>query len=196
MLPRMANSHERWPPTGPLRYWMNAATKFLNRRSALLLALGIVMCLQSFYTIEWSFPYCSSQADGPASAAFGMPLPYIQWSGVSSLEYDFLPLVYILNVLLLLMLAWPITSLLLRKLPEKRSSIRTGLGLVGIALAFLVTAGVVLLVSIGAWRPTSSLTRKGYYSYSDFRPIRFTVNNLHYYCTPSPAWFPNGWTQR
>jgi hypothetical protein len=174
----------------------NRATRFLNRRSAPLLALGIVMCIQSFYTVEWSFPYCSSQADGPASAVFGMPLPYIQWSGVSSLEYEFMPLVCVLNVLLLLTLAWPITSLLLRRLPQGRSSLRTGLGLTGFTLTFLVTAGVVLLMGIGAWRPRLSLAQRPYYTYSEFRPIRFTVNDLHYNCTPSPGWFPHGWTHK
>ena len=99
------------------------------------------MCLQSFYTVEWSFAYCSSQADGPASAVFGMPLPYIEWSGVSSMEYEFMPQVYVLNILLLLALAWPITSLLLRRLAEKRTRFRIGLGVADLSFAFLVTAG-------------------------------------------------------
>lgn len=150
------------------------------------------MCLQSFYTVEWSFPYCSSQADEPASAVFGMPLPYIQWSGVSSLEYEFMPLVYLLNVLLLLALALPIASLLLRRLPVRLSRIRTGLGLAGLTVALVVTAVVAHLVSIGAWRPTWSLAHPGYYKYADFRPIRLTTNDLHYDCTPSPSWFPEG----
>lgn len=49
-------------------------------------------------------------------------------------------------------------------------------------------------MSIGAWRPTSSLALHGYYTYTDLRPIRFTMNDLHYYCTPSPKWFPHGWS--
>lgn len=170
---------------------LNAAAKFLNLWAALLLALGIVMCLQSLYTIEWSFPYCSSQTDGPASAVFGMPLPYIRWTGVSSEEYAFMPLVYVLNVLVLSALAWPLTRLLLRRLPEKRSSIRTGLGLTGFTLALVVTAGVAVLMSIGAWRPTSSLALYRGDTYFDLRPVRFTLNDLHYECTPSPTWFPN-----
>ena len=175
---------------------MSPLTKFLSRWSALLLALGIVMCLQSVLTIEWSFPYCSSLADGPASAVFGMPLPYIQYSGVSSLEYDFMPLMYVLDLLLLLAITWPITARVLRKVPEERRRIRIALGVTGLAVASLITATVVFFMSIGSWRPIRSLTAVGYYRYSDLRPVRFTVNDLHYDCTPSPRWFPKGWIHK
>jgi|SRR5579884_1426790 len=154
------------------------------------------MLLQSFFTIEWSFPYCSSQVDGAASAVFGMPLPDIQWSGVSSMEYKFMPLVYVVNILLLFAILRPITNLLLQRLPNKRSGIRAGLGLTGLTITFLVAAGVVLLISIGAWRPTWSVSMRPYYSYSDFRPVRFALNDLHYDCTPSSKWFPNGWIHK
>ena len=170
---------------------LKAVSEFLNRWAAVFLALGIVMCLVSLFTIEWSFPYCSSQADGPASAVFGMPLPYIQWTGVSSIEYEFMPPMYAMNILVLWALAWPLTRLLLQLLPKKRSSIRTGLGLTGLTLALIVTAGVTLLVGIGEWRPTACLGLYGRDRYVDLRPVRFTVNDLHYECTPSPSWFPN-----
>jgi hypothetical protein len=70
------------------------------------------------------------------------------------------------------------------------------LAVAGLSFAFLVTARVLLLVSIGSWRPTSSIALHGYYTYADFRPIRFTMNDLHYYCTPSPKWFPQGWIHK
>lgn len=154
------------------------------------MALGIMMCVQSFYTIEWSFPYCLSQADGPASAVFGMPLPYIRWSGSSSLEYWFMPLVYVINVLALSALAWPFTRLFLRLLGG-RPGIRTSFGLIGLTLALLVTASLAFSVCVKAYRPTASLRLFPYDTYFDLRPIRFTVNDLHYQCTPSPAWFPD-----
>ncbi|MGA3130425.1 MAG: hypothetical protein ABSD59_06470 [Terracidiphilus sp.] len=175
---------------------MKTVSEFLNRWAAFLLALGIVMCFQSRYTIEWSYPYCSSQADGPASAVFGMPLPYMQFSGVSSAEYYFVPLLYVLNVLVLTTLAWPLTRLLLRRLPERRAGIRIGLGLTGLTLALIVSAVLVSLVRVGAWLPRASLGLHGYYTYSDFRPVRFTFNDLHYDCTPSSWWFQNGWTHK
>jgi hypothetical protein len=169
---------------------LNVATKFLDRWSSFLLAFGVVMCLESLCTIEWSFPYCSSQEDGPAAAVFGMPFPYIQWGGVSSLEYDFMPLVYALNVIALLALAWPLTGLLLRPFGERRSGIRIALGTIGLALALVVLASTAFLIGVGAWQPTASIRLDGQDTYFDLRPLRFTMNDLHYGCTPSHAWFP------
>jgi hypothetical protein len=172
---------------------LNVAAKFLDRSSSLLLALGIVICLEALYTIEWSFPYCSSQEDGPAAAVFGMPFPYIQWGSVSSLEYDFMPLVWALNVLALLALAWPLTRLLLTSFGERRSGIRIALGTIGFAPALVVLAGIAILVGVGLWQPTASIRLYGQDTYFDLRPLRFTMNDLHYECTPSRAWFPNRW---
>lgn len=168
---------------------MNAAAKFLNHWSPFLLALGSVMCLESLYTIEWSFPYCLSEEDGPAAAVFGMPLPYIWWNGVSSLEYDFIPLLGALNVLALFALAWPLTRLLLRPFSERRSAIRIALGTIGLALALVVLIGVAFLIDVGALQPTVSIGLAGQDTYFDLRPLRFTINDLHYECTPSQAWF-------
>jgi hypothetical protein len=170
---------------------LNVATRFLDRWSSLLLAFGVVMGLESLCTIEWSFPYCSSQEDGPAAAIFGMPFPYIRWAGASSLEYDFMPLVFALNVLALLALAWPLTGLLLRFFAETRRGIRTALGTIGLVLALVVLAGVAFLIGVGAWQPTASMRLYGQDTYFDLRPLRFTMNDLHYACTPSHAWFPN-----
>jgi hypothetical protein len=167
---------------------LNVATKFLDRSSSFLLALGVVMCLESVYTIEWSFPYCSSQEDGPAAAVFGMPFPYIRWGGYSSLEYDFMPLVCALNVLALLTLAWPLTRLLFRSFGERRNGIRIALGTIGLAFTLVVSAGIAFLIGVGAWQPTASIMY-GQDTYFDLRPLRFTMNDLHYECTPSQAWW-------
>jgi hypothetical protein len=169
---------------------LNVATRFLDRWSSLLLAFGVVMCLESLYTIEWSFPYCSAQEDGPAAAVFGMPFPYIRWSGVASLEYEFVPLVYALNVLALLALAWPLTGLLLRSFGERRSGIRIAMGAIGLAFALVVSAGIAFLIGVGAWHPAASMRLYGQDTYFDLRPLRFTMMDLHYDCTPSEAWFP------
>jgi hypothetical protein len=165
---------------------LNVATKFFDRWSSFLLAFGVVMCLESLCTIEWSFPYCSSQEDGPAAAVFGMPFPYIRWAGASSLEYDFMPLVYALNVLVLFALAWPLTRLLLWSFVERRSGIRTALGTIGLALTLVVLAGIAFLIGVGAWQPTASIGLYGQDTYFDLRPLWFTINDLHYECTPSP----------
>jgi hypothetical protein len=173
-----------------------ASGKFLDRWSSFLLALGIVMCLEARYTIEWSFPSCSSQEDGPAAAVFGMPFPYFQWGSVSSLEYDFIPLVYALNVLALSALFWPLIRHLLRSFAGRRSGIRTALGASGLALALVVLVGISFLIGIGAWRPTAHMRLYGQDTYFDLRPLRFTLNDLHYECTPSQTWFPDRWVPK
>lgn len=163
------------------------ATKFLDRWSSFLLAFGIALCFEWLFTIEWSFPYCASQEDGPGSAVFGMPFPYIRWGGVSSLEYEFMPLVYAFNVLALLALCWPLMRVALRSFGEKRSGIRTILGTIGLALSLVVLVDKALLINSGAWRPTAYIRPSGQDTYLDLRPVRFTLNDLHYACTP-PHW--------
>jgi hypothetical protein len=163
------------------------ATRFLDRWCSFLLALGAAMCLEQLYTIEWTFPYCASQQDGPAAAVFGMPFPDIQWGGASSLEYDFMPLVYTLNVLALLVLVWPLTRLLLRSFGVRRSGIRTTLGAIGLAIALVMLAGIATLIGVGALRPTAAIRLYGQDTYFDLRPLRFRINDLHYACTPPRA---------
>lgn len=65
-----------------------------------LLCLGAASWLVSFGLIEWSFPYCSSQADGPATAVFGFPLPFMRMSLVTSVTILFAPHGYLLDVAL------------------------------------------------------------------------------------------------
>lgn len=63
-----------------------------GRAPALLLAVGLAAVSMFVVTLEWSFPYCEAQVDGPASAIFGLPLPYTSWSQASSLEFNLEPL--------------------------------------------------------------------------------------------------------
>jgi hypothetical protein len=46
-------------------------------------ALFIALFANGIVTVEWSHPYCNDQHSGLACAAFGFPLPFKQWSGVS-----------------------------------------------------------------------------------------------------------------
>jgi hypothetical protein len=170
---------------------LKVLTKLLDRGSSFLLALGLVMGLELMCTIEWTFPYCSLQDDGPAAAIFGLPFPYIRWSGVSSLVYEFMPWVYALNVLTLLVLAWPLTWLFLRTFGARRRRLRIALSTIGLALALIVSAGIAQLIVVGAWQPTASMRLYGQDTYYDPRPVRFTLMDLHYECTPSQTWFPN-----
>jgi hypothetical protein len=167
----------------------------LDRYAPIWLTAGIVLWFEDMVTIEWSYPYCMSQEDGPAYAALGMPLPYWMWNGVVSLEHDFLPYVYILNVVLLCLLFFPIIRWVWDRVIAGRSPLlRSLIGAVGCILVIGHVALTVLAVSAGYYRPTTSLGLEGYNSYREFRPVRVGLyRSSAADCTPSPFWFPNGW---
>jgi hypothetical protein len=53
--------------------------------------------------------------DGPGYFGYGLPFPFRAFSGVSSLEYNFLPFVYLLDLVLMTALFLPKTILVARK---------------------------------------------------------------------------------
>jgi hypothetical protein len=167
----------------------------VNRYTTILLTIGLVLWLEAFFTIEWSYPYCLSQSDGPAYAAQGMPLPYWMWNGVVSLENDFMPHIYILNVFILCLLMYPVVRWILNRLISERLNwLRYVIGGVGCLLLISHVALTILALSIGYYRPAKSLGHEGYYDYSEFRPVRigFYHSNASD-CQPSRFWFPDGW---
>lgn len=165
----------------------------VTRYPAFLLTLGLAGWFEKVFTVEWSFPYCSSQEDGPASAVFGMPLPYTRWTGVSSLEYEFMSSIFILNILILSAVAFPFVSWVVgRVAPTDRVRRRNALGFAGLVLLLGHGALSILLLQAGFYRPVPTIA-SGYETYGEFRPIRFTFKNLRYDCTPSPYWFKDGW---
>jgi hypothetical protein len=163
------------------------------RYPALLLTLGLVGWFEAVFTIEWSFPYCSSLEDGPASAVFGMPLPYIRYSEVSSMEYFYMPSIFIVNILILFSIAFPFVSWAIKKVasPEQRMR-RSMLSFAGLVLLFGINSWTILLLRSGAYHPVSTIA-SGYETYGEYRPVRFTFKDLHYDCTPSNYWFKDGW---
>lgn len=165
------------------------------RYPALLLTLGLAGWFEAVFTIEWSFSYCSSQEDGPASAVFGMPLPYIRWSGVSSMEYFYMPSIWIVNVLILSALAFPFVSWVVKQVASPNQGRRRSmLSFAGLVLLLSICAYTTLLVQSGLYKiPVSNIAHDGSETYSEFRPVRFTFNDLHYDCTPSTYWFKDGW---
>jgi len=168
---------------------------FLTRYPTLLLTLGLVGWLEAIFTIEWSFSYCSSQEDGPASAVFGMPLPYIRWAGVSSMEYELMPSIWIVNIAILSAIAYPFVSWAVKKVADpNQGRWRSMLSLAGLVLLLSIGAWTALLVQIGVYRiPVSTIASGGYETYSEFRPVRLSFKDLHYDCTPSNYWFKDGW---
>lgn len=167
----------------------------VNRRTPVLLTIGLVLWLESLVTVEWTYTYCLSQTDGPAYAAYGMPLPYWMRNGVVSLEHDFMPLAYILNVIVLCLLMFPAVRRILKYGIFSRSKwLRKALGIVGGLMLLSHIALTGLLVSSGFYRPQKSLGLEGYYRYADFRPVRFGfIKSNAAGCTPSRFWFPDGW---
>ncbi|MDQ1590723.1 MAG: hypothetical protein QOG71_1350 [Pyrinomonadaceae bacterium] len=169
--------------------------KLVDRYTPILLTVGLVLWVEELFTIEWSYPYCLSQSDGPAYAAQGMPLPYWMWNGVASLEHDFMPLAYILNVLILSLLTFPAIRWVLHRVVSYRLKwLRRVIGAAGCLLLLSHVALTGLLISTGYYRPETSLGLEGYYRYTDFRPVRFgLVHSNATVCQPSRFWFPDGW---
>jgi hypothetical protein len=162
-----------------------------DRYSSIWLTAGLVVWIEGLATIEWTYPYCLDRSDGPAYAALGMPLPYWMWNGVVSLEHDFMPHVYILNLVIIGLVIFPVVRWLMSNRP---GWLRNLLGAVGCVMVLAHVALTVILISVGFYRPVMSLALDGYYRYSDFRPVRVSwLGSNARECTPSPFWFPEGW---
>lgn len=169
---------------------LRRSSNLMFRFPAVLLAIACAFLLETFFTIEWSFPKCS-QTDWPAPAVFGMPFPYIAWTTVSSMEYGMMPHVYVIDIACLALLIWPFTALLVGAIaPPGRDRTRVWIASAGLVLSALMVGRIAMLVGIGMWRPTLNTVAGVYTRYRDLRPMRFTANDLHYDCTPSPDWFP------
>ena len=167
----------------------------IHRYAPILLTAGLVVWIESLVTIEWTYPYCLDRSDGPAYVAQGMPLPYWMWTGVSSLEHHFVPHVYILNIVLLCLVFFPVVRWIVDRFVSRESKwLRTGIAAAGGLLLASHLALTILLVSIGVYRPAMSLELGEYYRYSDFRPVRLGLyRSSTIDCTPSTFWFPDGW---
>ena len=168
----------------------------LRRYAPILFTAGFVFWLESLITVEWTYPYCLDQSDGPAYAAQGFPLPYWMWNGVASLEHDFMPHVYFLNAVILFLLFYPLTRWLFwgAAFNGRPAGLRGLIGAAGASLLLINAAMICVMVGGGYYRPTVSLELGEYYRYSDFRPVRIGFHRSNApTCTPSRFWFPNGW---
>lgn len=172
---------------------LNSLVKLSGRYAPILVTVGLTLWLEFTFTMEWSSPYCTSQADGAGYAAFGMPLPYMQFGGASSLEYQFMPHVYLVNLIVLCVLAFPVIRWMFRRSALAGHTRRRSVA--GVAGAILIAARVSLLalaISIGMLDPMVSIG-DDHEPYVVFRPVGFCLHDGHYDCKPSPSWFPNGW---
>ena len=167
---------------------------WVDRYAPVALTACLVVWLESFFTVEWTYPYCLDQADGPAYAAQGFPLPYWMWNGVVSLEHDFLPHIYVLDLIILFLLAFPFVRWLWNRaalgLPMWLKGSLAALGTSAIAVHVALT---ILMITMGWFQPAMSLEHSDYYRYSDLRPVRIGLYRSNAPdCTPSRFWFPNG----
>jgi len=150
-----------------------------------LFSVGLASIVEVLITVEWSFPCCESPScDGPLSAVFGFPFPYVRWSLASSLQYLVLPHVYLANVGMLSLL----TYFLVRRLvpAEPGSPRRLRMGLLGLTLCTVVVAWRIFLLEGSSWLPVRSIELAE--SYREFRPVGLSLD-AHYQCTPSEFWY-------
>jgi hypothetical protein len=149
----------------------------------LYLSVVLALVIDSWVTIEWTWPNCG---EGDRwLAAHGLPLPYTRWGGWSSMEYVWVPELFALNMVLLAGAAF----LALRWLPAFRFSS----ALYG-ALTVLLTLNAVvglLITSIMMVQADRSLAHEGSgYSMWDLRPVAMHFDGSRAYdCTPAPWWF-------
>jgi hypothetical protein len=164
----------------------------LRRHVSLLLALGCALAIEAFLPLSWSRPYCMSQSDGPDFAAVGIPLPYQTYSGVSSMEFFFMPHVYIFNLAVLTALLLPVARLIAQR-PCVSLQFQS-IAALGGAAAIVVGLGVVaVFVTTGTWRPVGSIG-SDFGKYREYRPVGLAYSGVD--CLPSNSWFPNDWQPR
>lgn len=75
------------------------------------LSTTLVILLLSFFYPQWHYP-CAALDDGAIPAMYGFPLPFIS-RGVSSLHWESMPHIFILNVLLLTFIIYVLLQILL-----------------------------------------------------------------------------------
>jgi hypothetical protein len=144
-------------------------------------AVSLSFIFVEFIPFAWWHPYCDRMDDGPGYFGYGLPFPFRAFSGVSSLEYNFLPFVYLLDLVLITALLLPRTVVVARKV-EAMSRIGA------YSLATVGTLLVVVLVWINAWAisdhwviPSQALDSTGD-KYSSYRPWIVMRGSGHHAC--------------
>lgn len=143
----------------------------------MLAAVATSLVLVVLVEIEWTTATCGPGELDQPYAAYGMPLPYRMWSGVSSMEFDYLPWALGANCTILAALVW----LILYRLPIRWTAWHL-LWIVPLALA-----GALPLSVVNTW-PVSVLGGGQPVALGQFRPVGLGYSG--YDCTPSPYWFP------
>jgi len=164
----------------------------LVRLTAPLLAVAASSWIVALVSLEWSFPYCLSQEDGPATAVYGFPLPYTRMSLVSSAVDDFMPHVYLLNVAIVAT-ALLFAARTLRVRPPRRPALTATVAAALLGVQVLLQGAAL---ASGFLNPTMSIGDSSYGLYSELRPVSVGILRINYECTPSRWWFPGGWQHK
>lgn len=131
----------------------------------LVWAVAIALIIDAKWPLYWWHPYCNSQSDGPGYYAWGLPFPYAEPGGASSMEFGWMPHVYLLDLIVIAAVAYAVLALAFRALPRPISESRVGLVIGAIVLVLL--AGVqTLMFSWDGW-PVWSIANwtDSYWSY-------------------------------
>jgi hypothetical protein len=169
-----------------------------SKATAFLWSLSIAVASGWFVSIEWTHPLCQNQSDGPVNAAYGFPFPFVQWPGVTSLEYDFMPHIYALNMTILVLALYPLVRIVTNQIARITIAHRVNM-IAGWSIGIVVLCFEVLHISV-FFRPVLSIgsiyddrpypaTTHGLSYYWSYRPVSITTEVLRYSCTPSTYWF-------
>jgi len=137
-------------------------------------AVWLSFIFVEFVPLAWWHPYCDRMDDGPGYFGYGLPFPFRAFSGVSSLEYNFLPFVYLLDLVLMMVLFLPKTILMARKVREMSRIGAYWLATVG-ALLVVILAWINALAISSNWViPSQTLDSVGdkYFSYRPWVAMR------------------------
>lgn len=152
---------------------MTRSAQLVRAFAAFTIALAATILVE----IEWTTANCGPGELDQPYAAYGTPLPYRMWSGVSSMQFDFIPWALGVNIALFAGVVW----LLLRKLPI-RWSVWHMVWIVPLAMF-----GILLLSVVNNW-PVAALGGGQPVAITQFRPVGLGYGG--YNCTPSSFWFP------
>lgn len=153
------------------------------------LLLFIAILIEALVKIEWSYPYCLSQSDGPAYPAYGFPLPYYIQNGVSSMEYDLMPHVYVLNIILIAIILYFLTLRI--RLPDIKHLPNI------VIYAFTSFNYSIIYYNCTTQFLVQNIGTQGYLNYSELRPVSLhLLDATNSKCKPSVYWFPDGWKHK
>jgi len=161
-------------------------TRWGAKAPPVLWSFAIAVVIGWFISVEWSYPYCQQQFDGPGYAAYGAPLPFVQYGGWSSLHYNFMPHIYVLDVIVLTLLTYPLTRMLGDRFVKSTTAHRVN-AVVSCAVA-VIALGIQVPFASTFFHPVATLgsSQTSYWSY---RPVSITTDVLRYHCSPSSYWF-------